>query len=88
MRVSSLTELWQILWSASQPQRRRAPQCFNLNQLWDRTLGEPDWACAPRLSTQIGRTQNEEELDRRIGDWTKDYPSEQIMAVMQGAGVS
>jgi benzylsuccinate CoA-transferase BbsF subunit len=50
-------------------------------------MGEPDWSRNPKFSTQIGRKQNEEELDRLIGDWTKDYPAEQIMAMLQGAGV-
>ena len=50
-------------------------------------LGNPEWTKDARFSTVLSRKENEEELDRLIGEWTKDYPPEQIMAMMQDAGV-
>ena len=35
----------------------------------------------------MGRKQNEDELDQLVGAWTKDYPPEQVMGMMQDAGV-
>ena len=50
-------------------------------------LGNPEWTGDPKFSTFLGRKQNDEELDNLIGGWTKDYPAEQTMAMMQDAGV-
>ena len=50
-------------------------------------MDHPEWAEDPKFATMLGRRENEEELDRLIGEWTKDYPAEQIMAMMQDAGV-
>jgi len=50
-------------------------------------MGNPEWTREPKFSTVLGRKENEEELDRLIGDWTKDYTAEQIMAMTQDAGV-
>lgn len=50
-------------------------------------LGHPEWMADPRFATLLARKQNEEELDRLIAEETKNYPAEQIMAMMQQAGV-
>jgi len=50
-------------------------------------IGEPDWTKDPKFATLLARKENEDELDRLIGEWTKDYTAEQIMAMMQDAGV-
>jgi benzylsuccinate CoA-transferase BbsF subunit len=50
-------------------------------------LDHAEWMQDPRFMTIAGRKQHEDELDRLIGDWTKDYPAEQVMALLQGAGV-
>ncbi len=52
-----------------------------------RVMGHPEWTEDPKFATMLARKQNEDELDRLIGEWTKDYPPEQIMAMMQAAGV-
>jgi benzylsuccinate CoA-transferase BbsF subunit len=49
--------------------------------------GHPEWMRDPRFITVASRKQNEDELDRLIGDWTKDFPAEHVMAVLQDAGV-
>ncbi|MBL7120102.1 MAG: CoA transferase [Dehalococcoidia bacterium] len=52
-----------------------------------RVIGDPDWIRDPRFTTVLGRKENEDELDRLIGEWTKDYTPEQVMTMMQDAGV-
>jgi len=56
-------------------------------QAFCRFIGEPEWSQDPRFSTFIARRENEDELDSLIGEWTKDYSPEQVMATMQAAGV-
>ena len=50
-------------------------------------IGEPQWSQDPKFSTFIARKENEEELDSLIGEWSRDYSPEQVMATMQAAGV-
>jgi len=50
-------------------------------------IGHPDWTRDPRFATILSRKENEDELDRLIGEWTKDYTPEQVMTMMQDAGV-
>ena len=50
-------------------------------------IGNPDLAQDPKFQTLMGRKQNEDELDQLVGEWTKDYPPEQVMGMMQDAGV-
>ena len=58
---------------------------------WDgfcRVISNPAWAKDPKFSTFLGRKQNEDELDRLVAEWTKDYSAEQVMDMMQKAGVA
>ncbi len=52
-----------------------------------RAMGEPDWARDPKFATLLGRKQNEEELDRLIGEWTSTVSPEEVMAKLQSVGV-
>ncbi len=52
-----------------------------------RAMGEPDWARDPKFATLLGRKQNEEELDRLIGEWTSTLSPEEVMAKLQSVGV-
>ncbi len=52
-----------------------------------RVLGNPMWASEPRFVTLSGRKQNEADLERLIEEWTMDRSAEEIMALMQKAGV-
>jgi len=57
---------------------------------WQRfcdVIGDPDWAGDPKFNSVIGRKENEDELDGLIGEWTKDYTPEQVMTILQDAGV-
>ncbi len=52
-----------------------------------RALGDPDWARDPRLDTLAGRKENEEELDRRLGEWTASQTPERVQDLLQDYGV-
>ncbi len=50
-------------------------------------MGNPDWTKEPKFSTLIGRKRNEDELDRRIGEWTSNLNAEEVMEKLQSVGV-
>jgi crotonobetainyl-CoA:carnitine CoA-transferase CaiB-like acyl-CoA transferase len=52
-----------------------------------RALGYPGWAQAPKYDTTAGRLQHQEELDARISDWTSGRSAEEVMSLLQSAGV-
>jgi crotonobetainyl-CoA:carnitine CoA-transferase CaiB-like acyl-CoA transferase len=52
-----------------------------------KALGEPDWAKDTKFATLMQRKQNEDELDHLVEEWTKDYSAEEVMFIMQAAGV-
>ncbi len=51
-------------------------------------IGNPAWTKEPKFSTLTGRIKNSEELDRLVEEWTVNFTAEQVMAMMQAAGVS
>jgi crotonobetainyl-CoA:carnitine CoA-transferase CaiB-like acyl-CoA transferase len=52
-----------------------------------RVIGDPEWARDPRFATLLGRKENEDELDKLVEEWTVKYRAEEVMALMQAAGV-
>ena len=56
-------------------------------QAFLKVVGEPGWAKDPRLATARGRKEHEEELDRLIGEWTRERNDFEVMALLQAAGV-
>ncbi|MEE4354178.1 MAG: CoA transferase, partial [Desulfatiglans sp.] len=52
-----------------------------------RVAEETDWAKEEKFQTFMGRKANEERLDRAIGEWTKGYHAEELMAILQAHGV-
>ncbi len=52
-----------------------------------RVLGEPAWAREPRFATHEARKASEAELDRRVTEWTRTRPADEVMRLMQAAGV-
>lgn len=50
-------------------------------------IGNPDWTGDPRFSTVLGRKENEDELEGLLAVWSLNYRAEQIMTMMQEAGV-
>jgi len=53
-----------------------------------RVMDNPPWAQDSRFATTAGRKMNEEELDRLVEQWTTKYPAEEVMTMLQEAGVS
>jgi crotonobetainyl-CoA:carnitine CoA-transferase CaiB-like acyl-CoA transferase len=58
---------------------------------WERfcqALGNPAWARERRFATAAGRKAAEDELDRYLTAWTKQYDHYQVMESLQNAGVA
>ncbi len=52
-----------------------------------RVLGSPDWTIEDRFASLHGRKENEEELNRLVEQWTVNLTPEEVMTLMQQAGV-
>ena len=50
-------------------------------------MGNPAWTEDEKFSTLLSRKQNEEELDKLVGEWTVNKTPEEVMMMMQQAGV-
>jgi benzylsuccinate CoA-transferase BbsF subunit len=53
-----------------------------------RTMGNPEWTNEDKFSNEYSRWQNQEELDRNIGEWTINYTYYQVMEMLQKVGVA
>ena len=51
-------------------------------------MGNPEWTKSPKFDTLPRRTENIEELDNLMGEWTRDQTPEEIMAKLQAVGVA
>ena len=51
-------------------------------------MGNPEWAINEAYSDAYRRHNNQKELDKRIGDWTINFTSHELMALLQNAGVA
>jgi benzylsuccinate CoA-transferase BbsF subunit len=51
-------------------------------------MGNPEWTKSPKFDTLPHRTENIEELDNLMGEWTANYTPEEIMAKLQAVGVA
>ena len=52
-----------------------------------KVIGDPAWIKEARFSTLLGRKENEEDLDSQVSGWTIHYTADEVMAMMQEAGV-
>jgi crotonobetainyl-CoA:carnitine CoA-transferase CaiB-like acyl-CoA transferase len=50
-------------------------------------LGDPEWARSGRFSSQLGRKENERELDALLAEWTRPQKTASVMEKLQRAGV-
>jgi benzylsuccinate CoA-transferase BbsF subunit len=57
-------------------------------QSFCKVIGGPEWTQDARFSTLIGRVGNSDELDKLVETWTLNYTPEEVMALLQKAGVS
>lgn len=56
---------------------------------WDRftKVVDESWTKDPRFSTFLNRKQNEDELEELVSEWTTKFTAEQLMKLLQDAGV-
>ncbi len=52
------------------------------------TMGNPKWARDDRFASNFDRWQNQDELDRHIGQWTKQRDHYELMRLLQERGVT
>jgi crotonobetainyl-CoA:carnitine CoA-transferase CaiB-like acyl-CoA transferase len=50
-------------------------------------IGNPSWIQDERFATLHNRKENEEELDRLVEEWTIDKSPEEVMSLLQEAGI-
>jgi benzylsuccinate CoA-transferase BbsF subunit len=58
---------------------------------WERfceVIGQKEWREDARFATMLARLENAEILDALIEGWTKDRTAEEVMDLMQDAGIS
>jgi crotonobetainyl-CoA:carnitine CoA-transferase CaiB-like acyl-CoA transferase len=53
-----------------------------------RVIGSPQWTEDPKFSTHGARKDNEVELDALVAEWTLGHTAEEVMDMMQAAGVA
>ncbi len=53
-----------------------------------KVLGNPMWTKESKFSTLLLRKKNEEELDRLVEEWTIEHSAEEVMSLLQEAGVA
>ena len=53
-----------------------------------RAMGDPEWTKEGKFRDGYQRWQNQEELDRRVTEWTSNYTAEEVTEKLQGAGVA
>jgi benzylsuccinate CoA-transferase BbsF subunit len=51
-------------------------------------IGSPSWTFYSKFSSLLGRKQNEAELNGLIEQWTIGYSAEEVMELMQKAGIA
>lgn len=56
-------------------------------QAFCRVIGAPAWSGEERFQTLTGRKAHEDELDYLVETWTRGQRAEEVMVVMQAAGV-
>ena len=57
-------------------------------QSFGKVIGNPALSTNPKFSTLPARKENEEELDSLVEEWTINHSPEEVMTMMQAAGVA
>ena len=60
------------------------------NNEWEafcHVIGDPAWTKEQRFATLSSRKENEDELEKLMGEWTVKHSAEEVMLMMQAAGV-
>ena len=53
-----------------------------------KVIGNPAWTKDAKFATLQARKENEEKLDRLVEEWTINHSAEEVMRMMQAAGVA
>jgi benzylsuccinate CoA-transferase BbsF subunit len=53
-----------------------------------KVMGNPDWTKDEKFSDQFNRWQNQDELNKLIANWTKDFTNYEVMHKLQKVGVA
>jgi benzylsuccinate CoA-transferase BbsF subunit len=53
-----------------------------------KVIGNPAWTDHPKFSTLLKRKKNEDELNKLVEEWTINHSAEEVMTMMQQAGVA
>lgn len=53
-----------------------------------KVIGNPPWVHDLKFSTLLAKKENEDELDELVEAWTLNHSAEEVMQLMQSAGVS
>ncbi|MEW6033950.1 MAG: CoA transferase [Chloroflexota bacterium] len=51
-------------------------------------LGNPPWATEPRFATTSQRVEHSVELDRLVESWTREHTADEVMHILQRAGIA
>jgi benzylsuccinate CoA-transferase BbsF subunit len=51
-------------------------------------LGRPSWTTEARFGSQLDRWRNAGELDAAVGEWTQEHNAEEVMGLLQSAGIA
>ena len=57
-------------------------------QAFCRVLGDPAWTKEPRFTSLAGRLEHHDALDRYVETWTQQHMPEDVMTLLQQAGVA
>ena len=57
-------------------------------EIFCKVVGHSEWTSDPKFSTLSLRKENEEELNKLIAEYTVHYAPEQIMVLLQEAGIA
>ena len=61
------------------------------NEEWKamrKVMGNPEWSKDEKFADQYSRWQNQDELNKLVGSWTKDFTHYDVMHLLQKAGVA
>ena len=49
-------------------------------------IGKSSWAADAKFATKAGRKASQEELDRKLSEWTRKYTAKQVFRLLQESG--
>jgi len=51
-------------------------------------MGNPEWCQEERFANELSRWNNQDELDKLLAEWTRNYTHYEVMEILQRAGVA